>query len=117
VYHVRKDRYGDTMGWNLGGGGWLQKNRWYSVEQHVKLNTPGGHDGVLRAWVDGRLVFERQNFRWRDVDALRIETLWLNIYHGGTKPAPEEMTLFMDNLVVARKYIGPRQPAPAATVR
>ena len=37
----------------------LENNRWYCIEQHVKLNTPGQSDGVLRGWVDGRLAFER----------------------------------------------------------
>ena len=117
VYHVRKDRHGETMGWNLGAGGWLQKNRWYSIEQHLRLNTPGRNDGVLRAWVDGRLVFERRDLRWRDVETLRIETLWMNIYHGGSKPAPQDMTMFIDNLVVARQYIGPLSFAPSLSAR
>ena len=115
VYHVREDRHGDTMGWNLGAGGWLRKDRWYSIEQHLRLNTPGRNDGMLRAWVDGRQVFERRDLRWRDVDTLRIETLWMNIYHGGPKTSPQDMTLFIDNLVVARQYIGPRLPGVVST--
>lgn len=108
VYHVDKESpYGVNWGWNLGPTGALEKNRWYSVEQFLRLNTPGKHDGVLRAWVDGRLVFEKDGLRFRDVPELRIETLWLNVYHGGMTPAPKEMSLYIDNLVIAREYIGP----------
>jgi hypothetical protein len=108
VYHAAMtDRYGDTWRWNLAPAGLLQKNRWYCIEQHVRLNTPGQTDGVLQAWVDGRLVFNKTDMRYRDTDALRIESVWMNVYHGGTQRAPQDMTLFIDNLVIARRYIGP----------
>lgn len=32
---------------------------------------------------------------------------WMNVYHGGTTPSPSDQHLFIDNVVVARKYIGP----------
>ncbi len=112
VYHARMDgASGETWGWSLGPSGLLHKNRWYSIEQHVKLNTPGKADGVLRAWVDGQLVFERSDIRYRDNEALKIESVWLNVYHGGVTPASNEMTLYIDNLVIARKYIGPMRRA------
>lgn len=115
VYHADMDgRYGDTHGWNLGAGGWLEKNRWYCIEQQVKMNTPGLGNGVLRAWVDGRLVFERTDLRFRDDAQLRIEELWVDVYHGGTRKPERDMTLFIDNLVVAREYIGPIAPARPA---
>lgn len=108
VYHAgMQGNSGDTWGWSLGPSGLLHKNRWYAIEQYVKLNTPGKADGVLRAWIDGQLVFERQDIRYRDTDLLKIESVWLNVYHGGIQAAVQDMTLFIDNLVVARKYIGP----------
>jgi hypothetical protein len=108
VYHAgMEDVYGTTWGWGLGKTGALEKNRWYSVEQYVKMNTPGKADGVLRAWIDGELAFENTQLRFRDVADLRIETLWMNIYHGGTKTAPHDLSLYIDNLVIAREYIGP----------
>ena len=108
VYHAdMQGRYGETWGWNLGAAGWLEKGRWYSIEQELRLNTPGLSDGLLRVWVDGRKAFERTNLRFRDVDTLRIESAWLNVYHGGSRPSPETMTLYIDSLVIAGRYIGP----------
>lgn len=108
VYHAdMPTHYGNLWGWNLGTGGLLRKNRWYSIEQQVRLNTPGLNDGVLRAWIDGFLVFERTDLRFRDIPELKIESLWLNVYHGGTDPAVKEMSLYIDNLVISREYIGP----------
>ena len=69
------------------------------------MNTPGEKDGVLRAWVDGRLAFEKTDVRFRRSDQLKIEQVWMNVYHGGKSPYDQH--LFIDNVVIAKKYIGP----------
>ena len=52
VYHAdQRSVYGDSVLWNRGARGFLERNRWYCIDQHLKLNTPGKKDGVLRAWV------------------------------------------------------------------
>jgi len=107
-YHAdMKGQYGSSWGWHEGYRGFLEKNRWYSVEQYLRLNTPGRRDGVLRAWVDGRRAFEKTDIRFRDVDKLKIEQIWMNVYHGGKRPSPYNQHLFIDNVVVATEYIGP----------
>ena len=106
-YADMEDRYGDIWIWNKGYHGFLENNRWYSIEQYLKLNTPGEKNGILRAWVDGELAFERTDIRFRHVDKLKIEEIWMNVYHGGTSPSPYAQHLFIDNVVIAKKYIGP----------
>lgn len=107
-YHAdMTGNYGDVWLWTRGYRGFLQKNRWYCVEQYVKLNEPGKKDGVLRAWIDGRLAFEKTGLRYRTVDRLKIEQVWMNVYHGGTRPSPHDQHLYIDNVVIARKYVGP----------
>lgn len=108
VYHAdMKDNSGGYWGWGDGPGGLLQNNRWYAIEQYVKLNTPGKHDGIFRAWIDGHLVTEKTGLSFRTIPDLRIESVWMNVYHGGTAPSPRDMSLYIDNVVVARSYIGP----------
>jgi hypothetical protein len=112
VYHAdMTGQYGDIDLWQLGYRGILEKNRWYSVEQFLRMNTPGENDGVLRAWVDGRLAYERTDWRWRDIDSLKIERIWMNVYHGGTAAVPQDVHLYIDNVVIANRYIGPLAPA------
>lgn len=106
-YHADTGESGDYWGWNEGPSGLLENNRWYSVEQYVKLNTPGVRNGVFRAWIDGRLVLEKTTILFRHTRDLKIENVWMNIYHGGTTPPPQDMTLYIDNVVIARRYIGP----------
>ena len=90
-----------------GRHGLLERNRWYCIEQYLKLNQPGHKDAVFRVWVDGRLAVERDGFRVRDVDSIRIEQIWMNVYYGGGTPSPQDQHLFIDNVVIARRYIGP----------
>ena len=71
------------------------------------MNTPGEHDGIIRAWVDGRPAFEKTDIMFRTVDTLKIEDIWMNVYHGGTAVSPYDQHLYIDNVVVARQYIGP----------
>ncbi len=106
-YHAETGASGDYWGWNEGPSGLLENNRWYAVEQYVKLNTPGLRDGVFRAWIDGRQVLERTTILFRHTHDLKIENVWMNVYHGGTTTSPQDMTLYIDNVVIARRYIGP----------
>lgn len=111
VYHAdMRGHSGHYWGWNRGPGGLLQNNRWYAVEQYLKLNTPGEKNGIFKAWIDGHLVYERSKLNFRTINDLRIESIWLNVYHGGVKPSPRDMSLYIDNVVIARKYIGPITP-------
>lgn len=109
LYHVDAKRggYGEMGGWERGPTGLLEKNRWYCIEHYVKLNKPGERNGVVRGWVDGQLSYERTDLLFRMTPELRIETVWMDVYHGGRTPAPHRLTLYLDNLVVARRYIGP----------
>lgn len=114
-YHAdMPGHFGDHWTWNQDYRGFLKNDRWYAVETYVKLNTveggQGRKDGILRGWVDGRLAIEKTDLRFRHTEELKIEEVWLNVYHGGTAPCPHEQHLYVDNVVVARKYIGPLGP-------
>jgi hypothetical protein len=112
-YHADQEGpYGNVWLWQNGYRGYLMKNRWYGIEQYLRMNSPGERDGVLRAWVDGRLAFEKTDIRFRHTDRLKIEQIWMNVYHGGKKPSPYDQHLFVDNVVIARDYIGPMKAAP-----
>jgi hypothetical protein len=110
-YHAdMRGRYGEN--WRFQPR--LRHGQWYCVEQYCKLNTPGDSgsrgtsDGILRGWIDGQIAFEKTDIRFRDVASLKIEEVWVNVYHGGATPVPsEDIHLYLDNLVIARQPIGP----------
>ncbi len=105
-YHAdMRGQYGDNWEWKGDGFTGLENNRWYFIEQYVKLNTPRMNDGVLQGWVDGTLVFEKTDVRMRDVDSLKIENIWINVYHGGTWTATADHHLYIDDVVISRTRI------------
>jgi hypothetical protein len=110
-YHMdMRGQYGSQWIWERDKLGHLENNRWYCLEQFVKLNTPGKADGVMRGWVDGKLAFEKTDVRMRAVNSLKIEMVWLNIYYGGTWSAPADMHIYIDDVVISRQPIGPVKP-------
>ncbi len=111
AYHSRSDRYGEWLGWPLGGkASLIEPGRWAAIEQHVKLNTPGREDGRLRVWVDGRLAQDLGGLRLRDAPDIHIQELWLDVFHGGTSAPTTDLHACVDQIVVARRYIGPMEP-------
>jgi hypothetical protein len=72
-----------------GGGLYLPRGQWVSIEQEVVLNTPGKQDGILRVWADGRLKIERKNIEYRRDENLRIDGVLAHIDHGSVqRPMP-----------------------------
>ena len=107
-YHAdQKGTYGDSWLWQKNYRGYLRKNQWYCIEQYLKLNTPGVKDGILKAWIDRKPAFVKTDIRFRHTGKLKIEQIWMNIYHGGKLASPHDQHCYVDNVVIARKYIGP----------
>ena len=106
-YHAdMKGKYGSNWRWDVEGRGRLENNRWYCIEQYAKMNTPGKNDGILRAWIDGELAFDKTDVRMRDTDRLKIEFIWFNLYHGGSKAAAADHHIYIDDVVISRRRIG-----------
>ena len=111
--------YGEAQPWP---GVVIDKGRWHSIEQRIRMNSITGpydatgngvavHDGQYTVWMDGVLAFERSNLAWRRHPEMGIQGFWLDWYHGGMRPPTHDMHFRMDALVIARSYIGPRREA------
>ena len=106
AYHAAgEDFFGDEWDWNLATQV-LERNRWYCLEQHLKVNNPGARDGVLHAWIDGVTAFDKRDVYLRDTPLIKIEKIWMNVYHGGTAKAATDLDLYIDNVVIAHRRIG-----------
>ena len=105
TYHAEmKGQYGDFYAWDAP----LPLRRWHRIEQYCKINTPGKKDGVLRAWIDGKLVLDKRDVMMRTEDTLQLKAFWLNFYHGGKRVSGKERHAYLDNLVLA--VAGPDSP-------
>lgn len=83
-------------------------DQWFCYELMVKANTPGKRDGRVAIWVDGKLVGDFQNLRFRDIESLKIDRAGV-CFHIKTNPKGEAKKWF-DNVVIADSYIGPMVP-------
>jgi hypothetical protein len=92
--------------------------QWQCWEFMVRANTPGQADGSQAMWLDGKLVGHFSGIRWRKEESLKINCFWLQHFgYDGSDPTrtthKERQTVWFDDVVIAREYIGPAS-APAA---
>jgi hypothetical protein len=80
-------------------------DRWYCYEYMVKANTPGQTDGRIAIWLDGKLVADFGNLRFRDLASLKIDRFGLS-FHIKSNPNGEAAKWY-DDVIAARTYIGP----------
>ena len=59
---------------------------WMDVIYEINLNSSTSvSDGSMRAWVDGKLVLDRQNVGWQlDGDTPVIDTMYFSSFYGGS---------------------------------
>lgn len=119
-----------------------ERGRWICVELMIKMNDPvTEHNGQQALWIDGkpwskdgriishlgkgfpkgRWVWDSfipnpkgtpfEGFQWRNVKELKLNFLWVLLYI--TKAPPGHISkVWFDNIVVAKKYIGPINVVP-----
>lgn len=83
LYHMdQRTRYGDGVALGVQ----LKPGQWYQLVQRIKVNTPEQRDGQLQVWLDGREVLRRDDIRYRNVSAARVDTFYFSTFHGGGSP-------------------------------
>ena len=86
LYHpAQMSDTGDVLPWDHGNSGPRQfrVGEWHTIEQHIRLNTPGVSDGVIEVTLDGELALVEQGVRFRDTESLRLNKLVFASYYGG----------------------------------
>lgn len=69
-----------------GGAPVLRSGQCVHVGSQVVMNTPGENDGVIRYWLDGDLVMEKTDFRFRDDESLQVDSIFFSVFFGGNNP-------------------------------
>jgi hypothetical protein len=85
----------------------IAKSQWICAEFMLKHNTPGLPDGEQAFWIDGRLLGHWRGINWRKTKDLNANALTLESYVTDRWTKNPENTVFFDNAVIARDYIGP----------
>jgi hypothetical protein len=101
----------------------LDTNRWYTIELRYVLGSGAGvRDGGIEVWIDGTKVygaFDLATCGGGLGDCSGIGALYLGAYHNGADTTRWDGQQVVDNLVIARSYIGPPDggagPPPPST--
>jgi hypothetical protein len=89
-----------------------QLNRWYSYELMVKANTPGQRDGRVAVWLDGNVIADFPNLRFRETTSLQLDQFTIDLHVKSNTLAVAKK--WFDNVVAATSYIGPIAPGGSA---
>jgi len=97
---------GDIWTWDLDVAT-LDHGKWYCVEGHIDLNTPGVHDGVLEGWVDGVQAFDKNDIAFRRAaeGQIKVKSFWFDIYYGGGESLVDNEIHF-DSLAFGPSRVG-----------
>jgi hypothetical protein len=85
----------------------IPRGRWLCVEFALRHNTPGQPDGEHAFWIDGRLLGHWKGINWRKTAELKANALTVESYITDRWTKKPVNVVFFDNVVVARRYIGP----------
>jgi hypothetical protein len=85
----------------------IPKGRWICVEFMLKHNTPVQPDGEQAFWIDGALQGRWKGFNWRKTETLKANALTLESYITDRWTKNPTNVVSFDNVVIARRYVGP----------
>jgi hypothetical protein len=85
----------------------IPRGQWVCVEFMLQHNTPGRPDGEQAFWIDGKLLGHWKGINWRKTETLKANALTLESYITNNWTKKPTNTVFFDNLVIAKAYIGP----------
>ena len=96
---------GDDYDYDTGNGPiTFSTGTWHTVEHRIVMNTPGDHDGILEAWLDGLPALSQKAFLYRLAGATYgIDTLYFSTFFGGSDstwaPSSAQIVDFDDFIV------------------
>jgi hypothetical protein len=86
----------------------IPRGRWICAEFMLKHNTPGRPDGEQAFWIDGELRGHWRGISWRTAEGLMANALTLETYVTDRWTKQAVNVVEFDDVVIARRYIGPR---------
>jgi hypothetical protein len=76
----------------------LPAGRWVKLEQEMVLNAPKQADGIMRVWVDGKLVVDRGDMIYRGRPEVTVTGVGADVFYGGDDAAggaPKDATIWL----------------------
>ena len=110
-YHPHQSGgFGDNLQPTVSDAPAAAEGQWICHELMIKLNDPGKLNGEVRKWVDGKLVIEKTDMEWRLQSDIVVNNIMQPTYTLKPPEPGQERILWLDNIVLAKRYIGPMLP-------
>jgi hypothetical protein len=112
LYHPEQaGKYGDDLKWTDESEFplYFSPRRWYLVEHHIIMNTPGQHDGIIETWLDGKPALKKTGIRFRDIDSFAIDMFQFSTFFGGgddSWSAVKDEYIYFDDFIISEEKIG-----------
>jgi hypothetical protein len=100
VYHAEMPQTAPSCGTFLPWDYTMLNGVWYHVQQHIKLNTPGVHDGALTVQVNGSTVLSQTDLLFRTTDTIHVGGAWFLFYYGGSSTSPVNTWIDIDDVTI-----------------
>ena len=99
----------ENMEYHWGNIDQITKDSWHKIVLHVKMNTSGDNNGILKVWFNDLLVIEQSDVLWlikADYGGL-YEFQFTPVFGGLGGSVTETMYLYFDNLIIQNGPIIP----------
>jgi hypothetical protein len=116
-YSIGAPDYTNAAFWDSAAAN-LVNNRWHYLEAYVAMNSVAGGipqaNGVLKYWIDGALVVDRNNvyLRTAQYPTQKFNQFVMAPYIEPGTGSPIAQSMWIDNLVVASERPASTTPAP-----
>lgn len=104
VYHVDQPKhFGEFIPWV---GSTPEKGKWHHIKTYVRLNDAGQRNGMIRTWLNGQIVLDKRDMRFRLSNDLKIERFLFAVFFGGSGSqwAPSRpMQVYFDDFVISHQ--------------
>jgi len=87
----------------------LEKNKWYCIEQRIKLNEIGSSNGELKLWIDGVLVMGKSNLNLKTSSYQKLNAINFSAFiknNNNSSVFERETNMDFDSFVASSDYIG-----------
>jgi hypothetical protein len=90
------------------------RGQWNMIELRYKMNTPGQTNGIYQGWLNGQLGADLRDVMYRTntndtTRNLDINQMMFANFYGGPTSNTTDQEWFIDDVVISKSPIGPRQ--------
>lgn len=118
----------NSSGYSASNPFYIQAGRYYTVEVRRRLNDAGVDNGIFQMWIDGVLLSDYRNVRYRVPfngtygASFNYGTNFVMISNYSTAGVSRDQSIYYDDIKLSTSYVGvgsggPTPPAPPSNLR